>query len=218
MELHDQIKAPHWLGAPVEEIARAGSPQVALARAMRIPLQPFLLNIRATMADTTTTVGPFSWSITGGVTGGVVENTRLWQFAILDRMVYSINQPQANPGAQLKPVGDYFFKLQSGIQATLVIDGAPRYSATSDYTPIESLLASMNEAWAYGWVLGYTQAAKMQFVPSALMTPPTTIVVTFRLWQALENSNTFVGMTDARAIEMLKNDFGCSFPDRGCRP
>jgi hypothetical protein len=137
-------KTPRWLGAPMRELA-AVSPQVALARALRIPLRPFVLNIRATFNDTTTTVGPFSWSITGGVSGGVVENTRLFQFAIVDRMVYEIDQPNANQGAALKPVSDFFFGMQSGIQATMIVDPVGSgYSVSSDFTPIRSLMAMMN--------------------------------------------------------------------------
>jgi hypothetical protein len=194
-----------WLSAPIDELA-GQSPQVALARAMGVPLRPYLLNIRATMVDTTTTVGPFSWSVTGGVSGGVVENTRLFQFAIVDRMVFEIDQPQANAGTQLKPLTDFFFGLQSGIQANMVVDPTGSgYSVTSDFTPLRSLMAMTNEAWAYGWVLGYTESIKMQFVPSVLMQPPTTVICTFRLWQPARCLEEFTGLTDSRAIEKLQS-------------
>lgn len=206
MEFLGQTSVPCWLAAPIEQVA-AISPQVALARAKKIPLRPFVLNIRATFNDTSTTIGPFSWSITGGnAPGGVVENTRLFQFAILDRMVYQIDQPAANAGAQLKPVADYFFGLQSGITATMIVDPVGSgYSVSSDFTPIRSLMATTNEAWAYGWVLNWTQAIKMQFVPSTLITPPTTVTCTFRLWQVSQDVQEFTGLTDTRAREQLKS-------------
>jgi hypothetical protein len=192
-----------WLAAPLDELAGV-NPQVALARAMKVPLRPTLWNIRATMTDTTTNVGPFSWSITGGVSGGVVENTRLFQFAIVDRMVFNVIQPQANAGAQLKPLSDFFFRMQSGIQATMIVDPTGSgYSVTSDYTPLELLMAMTNEAWAYGWFLGYTQSVKMQFSPSSLMTPPTTVICTFRTWQVSQAIDVFTGLTDDRARDLL---------------
>jgi hypothetical protein len=199
-----------WLAAPLDEVA-AASPQVALCRVLRIPLQPRLLSIRATFNDTTTVVGPYTWAITGGSTGAIIEPTRLDQFAIVDSMVFNIDQPNANSGSQFKPETDYYFRYQSGIAATMIVDGAPRYTPSADYTPIDLLCAMMNEAWAYGWVLGYTQSVKMQFLPSVLITPPTTVTVTFRMWQALQNTQDFVGLTDSRAIEMLQQN-GYKFP------
>lgn len=200
----EKDSGPKWLGAPLEEVANA-SPLVALARAMKIPLTPYLLNIRATFNDTTTNIGPFTWGITGGnAPGGQIEATRLSQFAIVDRMIFEIDQPSANPGAQLKPVSDFFFRFQSGIQATMIVDGSPRFSVSSDYTPLSSLCAMFNEQWAYGWVLGFTQSVKMQFNPSSLLTPPTTVTVTFRTWQAAPDCTFFTGMTNGTAIDKLQ--------------
>jgi hypothetical protein len=213
MEHPDQTKpTSRWLGAPIEEVAGA-SPVVALARARGTALQPYLLNIRATMTDTTSVVGPFTWSITGGTGGTPIENTRLSQFAILDRMIFQVDQPNANTGSALKPISDFFFRFQSGILATLAVDGGPRFTVSSDFTPLSGLCAMVNEAWAYGWVLGYTQSCKMQFAPSSLMTVPTTVTVTFRLWQALQDAAYFVGMTDGRAIDELAK-MGVTYPQR----
>lgn len=196
--------APKWLGAPIEEVANA-SPLVALARAMKIPLTPYLLNIRATFNDTTTTIGPYTWGITGGnAAGGQIEATRLSQFAIVDRVVYEIDQPNAFPGAQMKSLYDFFFRFQSAITATMLVDGSPRFSVSSDFTPLPSLVAMMNEQWMYGWVLGYTQSVKMQFNPSALLTTPTTVTVTFRTWQAAPDCTFFTGMTNGTAIDKLQ--------------
>jgi hypothetical protein len=211
--------APKWLGAPIEEVA-AASPLVAYCRVKRIPLQPYLLNIRATFNDTVTTVGPVSWSITGGnAAGGIVEYTRLSQFAIMDRMMYHLSQPNANAGAQLKPLSDFFFRTQSDIAATMVVDGAPRFSVTADYTPIDTLMAMFNEQWAYGWVLGYTQVVKMQFLPSTLLVPPTNLVCTFRLWQATQDAEALTGKTESWAIDQLTQmGINCGFEKGGsCR-
>lgn len=217
--INGKTEPPKWMGAPIEEVA-AASPLVAYCRVRRIPLQPYLLNIRATFTDTTSTVGPVSWSILGGnPSGGIVEYTRLSQFAIVDRMVYRLSQPSANAGAQLKPLTDFFFRFQSDITAMMLVDGAPRFSVTSDFTPIDTLMSLFNEQWAYGWVLGYTQSVKMQFQPSALLTTPATITCTFRTWQATQDAELLTGKTESWAIEQLeKMGVNCGFVKGGsCR-
>ena len=138
------------------------------------------------------------------------EPARLDQFGIVDCIVYEIDQPNAQSGQTLKPLNDYFFNLQSGITATMSVVGAPRYVPAADFTPLRTLLAGVAEPWPMGWVLGYTQSIQMQFMPSALLTPPTTLTVTFRLWQVYGTTD-FIGMTDSTAFDKLEGlGFKCN--------
>ena len=194
-----------WRDAPIEQIAQF-NPQLALARALKVPLAPWLLNIRGNFANSTSPIGPFSWAIQGSNN----DFQRLNTFAVVDRIVFQIDSPNNNAGTQLKPLTDFFFGLQSGIEATLLVDGDPKYVPSPDFTPIRSLCALINEDWPMGWVLTNNNACKMQFnISQAALVPnfPTKVTVTFRTW--VPNQGTIVGrqfnmMNDRQAYEALQ--------------
>lgn len=184
-------------GMPMLANAINGSPVLAYAWALGLPFVPFHLNIRQTFVQG----GPK----TSQVVSFEGSNQRLNVSSICEAVNYQIDAPGYNAGQALKPVSDFFFQRQSGIQATMVIDGAPRYVVAPFPTPIETLMSSMQEGWPGGWVLEYTQNVTMQFTQTVTLPSfPTTITVTFRLWQpgngqALD----LVGMTNDIASEKL---------------
>jgi len=193
-----------WRSAPIEKVAEY-NPQLAYARALRVPLVPWFPNIRGTFDGTTPTIGPFSWAVQGSSNDQVRLNT----FGVVDRIVFQIDAPNANSGNGFKPQFDFFYGLQSGIEATLIVDGDPKYVPSPDFTPLRSLCALLNEAWPSGWVLTNTNVCKMQFnVPllALLETPPVKVTVTFRMWipnAGLAKGRQFVMMTDHQAYEGL---------------
>lgn len=179
-------------------VALNGSPVLQYAWALGLPFVPFHANIRAVFLESSSdTLQPVS--LERGV-------NRLNVSSIVDQVSYQIDAPNYNAGAAIKPQIDFYFQRQSGIQSTMIIDGAPRYVVAPEFTPLEGLLSSLQDGWPGGWVLEYTQNVIMQFqqtvpVPSF----PTTVTVTFRLWQpgngqALD----LVGMTNDVAQEKLK--------------
>jgi hypothetical protein len=181
------------LSVPPADLA-ASSPQLALARALGVPFAPYILNIQNTFQSTSPlTLNPVSFQNPGSIT----------QPSIVDRMMFEIDQPTAFDGQVLKSVQDFFFGLQSGIAATLDVTGAPRYTVAPFFTPLRTLCAMVNEGWPAGWVLNHTQNLVMQFqaTQGALLTPPTIVTVSFRLWQPF--SNEFVQMTDGEARSQL---------------
>jgi hypothetical protein len=187
---------PTWMVAPVQQIAQY-SPLLALARAWRVPFAPFVLNIAGTFSDPSVTVLP-TVSLQGG-------QTRLTQLTVMDRMAFEIYQPSSFPGSIFKNQSDVAFKENSGIEATLNVNGAPRYAVAPFFTPIEALCDSVSNApsWPMGWILGNTQSLEMQF-QAAIPLPvlPTMVTVTFRMWQPV-GTDEFVGMTNGQAFAEL---------------
>ena len=168
------------------------SPQVALALVERTRFAPYNVNIRASFVDGTNTLNPVSFD------GG-----NLSQPSVCDSIEYEIDQPNAFPGTQLKSLSDYFFGLQSGIQATMDVQGAPRYTVSPFFTPIRALFRSLGEAWPHGWILQYNQTISMQFQQTnPVPTTPTNIVVTFRLWQP-SGTDRYTNMTTGEANQQL---------------
>ena len=169
------------------------SPQLALALVKRVRFAPFHVNIRTSFVDSTITLNPVSFD------GGNIS-----QPSLCDSIEYEINAPNAFPGTQLKSLSDYFYGLQSGIQAKLDVQGAPRYTVTQDFTPIRALFHALGEAWPHGWVLQYNQIVSMQFQQTIpVPTYPTNVVATFRLWQPA-GTDEFVQMTTVEANRQLQ--------------
>lgn len=186
--------APLWRTADLKTVCEM-SPQVALARYYNIPFAPFVQSIAGTFQNATDTIGPFPL--------GTNANDRLSLVSVVDQVELHMDAPNLNAANALKPFIDWFFARQSGIQATLQVDGSPRYVVAPDFTPIDTLVAMITEGWPMGWVLGYTQTPKMQFTTSfALPSVPVTVTCTFRMWQPV-NSRLMIGMTDGKAVEML---------------
>lgn len=202
-----------WRNAPIEKVAE-WNPQVALARVLRVPLVPWIANIRGNFPNSTSPIGPFSWQTTGSAPDQQRANT----FCVLDRIVFEVDAPNANAGAAFKPQTDYYFGLQSGIEATMIVDGDPKYVVSPDFTPIRSLCALINEAWPQGWVLTNTNAVKMQFnLSNSAIVPtyPTKVTVTFRMWipcVGYPSGRRFVMMTDSEAYKQLAR-LGIPVPD-----
>jgi len=182
-----------WTPADILSAAQF-APQIALAKALQIPFAPYLLNIANTFTDSTTLVSQ-PQSFQGG-------QQRLDQATVVDDVTFQIDSPQAFIGQLGKSLSDYFYGLQSGITATMEVQGAPRYAVAPFYTPIRSLCDGLNRAWPYGWVLTNNQIVNMQFQQSIpVPTPPVTVTVTFRLWQPIGID--FVGMTSGEARTRL---------------
>jgi hypothetical protein len=177
-----------WRTAPIEEVA-LWDPVIALARAMGAQFVPFLLNIRASFVDPT-----INTTQTVSFEG---SNERLNMVSVIDELTYQIDTPNLNPGNALQAVNAWFYARQSGIQATLIVDGAPRYVVSPFFTPLESLMSALAEGWPMGWSLGYTQTLKMQFLATVpIPVLPANITVTLRAWQPSAGNTFFVGMTD----------------------
>lgn len=177
--------------------AISASPVLSYAWAIGLPFVPFHINIRAVFDDNT-----------GNVTQAISfesDNPRLNVSSIVDQIGYQIDAPNYNKNFAGKPEQDFYFQRQSGIQATMIVSGAPRYVVAPNFTPLEGLLSSLQEGWPGGWVLEYTQSVTMQFKQAVpLPSLPTTVTVTFRLWQpgggqALD----LVGMTNDVARQKL---------------
>lgn len=158
------------------------SPQLALARAQGVQLAPQMLNIRASFVDATNTLNPQSFDGATNNSG----NVSITQPTIIDQILYEIDAPNAFPGNVFKSMSDFFYSLQSGIQATMEVVGAPRYPVAPYFTPIKALLSGLAEGWPIGWVLGYTQSIMMQFQQTIpVPTFPTNVTVSFRMWQPI---------------------------------
>jgi hypothetical protein len=192
------------LASGVYAMLAAGSPRLALARARGIPLAPYLINCRATFPDTTTAIVP-----------DVGADVKISQDTLIDAMVVRVeNQSETANQNQFQSLSDFFFGFTSGIEATLTVQGAPRYDVVNRFTPLSTIadVVNGNGHWPGGWVLNFAQQIKMDFNAKILLPfAPVEVIVTFRTWQPVTGS--FVDMSTREALDALQSEFGLTLSD-----
>jgi hypothetical protein len=187
------------LEAGIYTMLAAGSPRLALAKARGVPLAPYFINVRAIFPDTSTTVVP-----------DVGSDVRIVQDTLIDSLIVRTqNESTTANQNQLQAISDFFFGYQSGIEATLDVQGAPRYSIAPKFTPL-SVLGDPNNGvghWPGGWVLTYQQQLLMTFNAKILLPfAPLEVICSFRGWTPVTQA--FVSMTNREAIASLQSEFG----------
>jgi hypothetical protein len=186
------------LATGIYSMLAAGSPRLALAKARGVPLAPYTINVRALFPDTGTTLIP-----------DVGSDVKITQDTLVDSLVIRIqNESTTANQNQFQTLSDFFYGYQSGIEATLDVQGAPRYSV-APFTPLSTLGDPNNGEghWPGGWVLTYQQQLFMSFRTKILLPyAPLEVVCTFRSWVPVTQA--FVSMTNREAIECLQSEFG----------
>jgi hypothetical protein len=186
------------LATGIYSMLAAGSPRLALAKARGVPLAPYFVNVRALFPDTDTTLIP-----------DVGSDVKITQDTLIDSLVIRIqNESTTANQNQFQTLSDFFFGFQSGIEATLDVQGAPRYSV-APFTPLSCLGDPNNGVghWPGGWVLTYQQQLLMNFRTKILLPyAPIEVVCSFRGWVPVTQA--FVSMTNREAITALQNEFG----------
>jgi hypothetical protein len=207
------IKSPTGLGAAqkvglgcgedaVVQMLHHGYPRLALVRALGVPLAPWVINIPFTF-DTSEADQDLA---SQGTDGKITQDT------FMDAMVVRVTVDRVAANVFDAP-SDYALNFTSGIEATLQVDGTPRYEITTDFTPISTLMDVFNgnSKWPFGWCLTYQQQIKMQ-IRNRIAFPdsPITVVASFRGWQPC--TDLLVNMTNRDAVGRLRQ-LGYSIPD-----
>ena len=182
-----------------EDFIRAGSPQLALAKAKGATLTPWVMTINAVLPDAATP------ALAQTSADQIIQDTLITQMTF--RL---INGGSANTST-LQPISDFFYNFQSGIQATLNVGGRPGYPVVENFTEISTIIDTMcaGRGSIDGWIMRDSQFLKMDFRPTiALPTSsvPINVSVAFKCWTAIGNE--WIHMKNRDALDQLKSDFG----------
>ena len=182
-----------------EDFIRAGSPQLALAKAKGATLTPWVMTINAVLPDASTP------ALAQTSADQIIQDTLVTQMTF--RL---INGGSANTST-LQTMSDYYFNFQSGIQVTLNVGGRPGYPVVENYTDFSIVIDTLCEGRGSidGWILRDSQFLKMDFRPTiALPTSnvPINVSVAFKCWTAIGDE--WVHMKNRSALDQLANDFG----------
>jgi hypothetical protein len=193
------------LSAGVYAMLAAGSPRLALAKARGVPLAPYLINIRATFPDTSVSLVPDCGS-----------DVKIVQDTLVDAMVVRVeNQSETANQNQFQSLSDFFYGFTNGIEATLTVQGAPRYDVVNRFTPLSNIADVVNGSshWPGGWVLTYQQQLKADFNAKILLPfAPVEVIMTFRTWTPVTQS--FVDMSTREALDALETEFNIKLTDK----
>ena len=195
---------PRALEEQVWKYLALGSPRLAYAVATGAALAPYFINVRATFDDTSVTDIP-----------SVGSDVKIVQDTVIDTLIVrTVNQSATANLNQFQAQSDFFYNFQSGLEATVDVQGAPRYSVAINFTPLATLadMLSGESHWPGGWLLTYQQQLFMSFHASvALPTAPLEVVCTFRCWTA--TGQAFVDMTNREAMDLLTANCGITLSD-----
>jgi len=200
------------LAASVYTMLAMGSPRLALAKAKGIPLAPYMINVRATFPDTSTSIVP-----------DVGSDVKITQDTFIDSMIVRTeNQSVTANQNQFQAQSDFYYGIQSGIEVTLDVQGAPRYTVAPKFMPVSNLMDAINGGAhrGMGWILTYQQQLFMSFQAKVTIpTAPIEVICTFSGWVPVWDE--LVAMTNREAIKQLREDCGFQIDDsyakRCCR-
>jgi len=167
-----------------------GSPRLALAKALGVPMAPWAIRIAAVFG----TVSTPSVLDAG-------QDVKLVQDVIIDDIRYQVDNQNVGSG-DFDYLNDYFYALQSNIEATLKVTGAPRYDVYPNFTPIAQIRRP-----TCGWVLTNTQGLRMDFQANTQL-PFAPVKVTFVFEGRTTHWAKLIEMTQGQALSALKQ-LGC---------
>jgi hypothetical protein len=159
-------------------------PIAAYAIAMHIPRIPFVMNCAASFQSFALNQIPIEGDL------DTVIPDRTW----IQRINYSLQQPNVFAGNVFKTLYDSQLKAQPGISVRVTVHSGPRYLVAPEFTPLENFANVIMDTWPAGWVLYKQQSIKAEFIltqapPSVTPNgPPYNVVLTFTGWQFLDPS------------------------------
>lgn len=180
----------------VQAMLSAGSPRLALAVAMGVPLAPWFVPVVATFS-----------TVSQAAANGTASQQKFVQDTLITRISYQM-QNLNTPTSNFSSFAANQFALNSGITARMKVTGAPRFTVADDYLPITELVSTCSETC--GWVLGDTNAIIMDF-QSTMTLPFAPLVVTVTFHGCTTHWSKLVDMsiTDAlKKLEELGHDIG----------
>lgn len=180
--------SPSCDGDP-HEVARlmAKSPHLAYAQAIGMAFDPFTFMVTTTFSASGTAVNPNQGS-----------NKVLGRDTVIEKIFLDVQDPNAFVGNTWKAERDYYFKLSSGVQCQVIVEGENRW--TLPYFPvaaIESLVSPQTP-----WYLTARQTVLMDFnVTTALPFAGTVFNVTYM--GKTPTSDRLFGLTRSEVFNQL---------------
>lgn len=177
------------------------APRLAYAMIIGVPRVPFVGDLPVQFTTSSVDAPPVITSLDNNLT----------QDTLIERISYSVFQPQSFSGSVFQ--AQYFKDLKActGVGVQLTVYGAPKYDINVTPTPLENIADVLAVTWPSGWPLAKQSNVKLSAV--LLQTPtsvPYDVYVTLLGWQWLDKAMDDMSDSDARA---RLRSFGITSPD-----
>jgi hypothetical protein len=179
------------LAAEVYKALRYGSPRLAFAQACGVPLVPFSIRVVGDFPDVAQALSP-----SDGNTIKIVQDT------FISEIKFQVQNQ--NPPSGLDSLTNFFFELESGIEARLkTIAGGTGYNPVPDFTPIKLISRRLVDEQSGPWLLTYDNGLVMDFQATVLPLP-FPVKVTFVFEGKTSYFPKIIDMSQLQAVKMLK--------------
>lgn len=174
----------------VYSLLKLGSPRLAYAVACGVPLVPWTFNVQADF----TSVGQTEVSQAG-------NNVKIVQDTLIQEIKIQV-QNQNTPGGT-DSLTNFFYELESGIEANLKIVGAGTgYMPVPEFTPLKHIARKF--ACGKEWLLTYNNGVEMDF--QATVSPlPFPVVVTVSFEGVTSAWPKLIDISQSDAVQKLKS-------------
>jgi len=159
-------------------------PIAAYALSQGIPRIPFVMNCAASFQSFALNQIPIEGDL------DTVIPCRTW----IQRVDYSLQQPNVFSGNVFKTLYDANLKQAPGVAVRVSVHSGPRYLVAPNFTPLENFTNIIMDTWPAGWTLYKQQSIKAEFIltqappATAPNGPPYNVTLTFTGWQFLDPS------------------------------
>lgn len=184
-------------------------PIAAYGIVLNIPRVPIVMNVPAVFSSFAIPQVP----VVGAL--DTVIATRTW----IDKIDYSLQQPNVFSGNVFKSLYDAMLKAQPGVSIRMQVNSGPRYVSSTTFVPLENFANLFASQWPAGWPLFKQQSIAVDFQLTASPPavdpngPPYIVTLTIAGWQFLDQS--IDNLSAQKAGECLRK-MGFWVPDVAC--
>jgi hypothetical protein len=153
------------------------SPKLALGMVLGIPRVPFVADLPVQFSGSTVNAPPVSVNLQQNIT----------QDTLIERISYSLHQPNSFAGSPFQSLYFSQLKAQTGVGVMIQVYGAPKYVVNNEFTELANLADVLSIAWPMGWPL--LKQSNVKLMATLLNTPtsvPYDVKVTLLGWQSLD--------------------------------
>ena len=166
------------------------APKLALGMIIGVPRVPFIVDIPIQFSASTVNAPPIVASFQNNLT----------QDTLIERISFSLFQPNSFPGSPFRSLYFSQLKAQTGVGIQMQVFGGPKYAVNDAFTELANFADVFALTWPQGWPLFKQSNVKVSAV--LLETPtsvPYDVSLTFLGWQLLEKSVDDLSDAEARA-------------------
>lgn len=177
------------------------APRVAYAMMIGVPRVPTVVDVPVQFSSSAVNAPPVVASFQNNLT----------QDTLVERIAFSLFQPNSFPGSPFQSLYFSQLKAQTGVGIQMAVYGGPKYNVNDTFTELANLSDVLAITWPQGWPLYKQSNVKISAILTQTPTSvPFDVMLTFLGWQFLAKE--IDDLSDAEARARLRK-LGIETPD-----